>query len=66
MADQVTCYTLSGLRKSSSFLQKYVPFYVLYPLVIIFYFMVMYNFRYKYNNFFEMAEGFISSDQINL
>jgi hypothetical protein len=53
-------YNKSGLRKSSTFFQKCVSVYILYPLIIIFYLMVIYNIRYKHSDIFDIAEVFQS------
>jgi hypothetical protein len=53
-------YDRSGLRRSSTFLQKCVSLYILYPLLLILHFMVIFNFRYKHNDIFDFAEVFTS------
>ncbi|KAJ3632640.1 hypothetical protein MTP99_009634 [Tenebrio molitor] len=53
-------YNLTGLRKSSTFLQKFVSMCILYPLLMIFYFMVIFNLRYKHSDIFDFAEVFNS------
>jgi hypothetical protein len=56
----IKCYDSSGLRGRSTFLQKCVSVYILYPLLIVLYLMVIINFRYKHNSIFEIAEVFSS------
>jgi hypothetical protein len=53
-------YNRSGLRKSSPFLQKCVSIYMLYVSLIIFYFMVIFNLRYKHSDIFDFADVFNS------
>jgi hypothetical protein len=53
-------YSQTGLKRSSIFFHKCVALYVLYPLLFIFYFMVIFNFRYKHRNIFDFAEIFAS------
>lgn len=42
-------YDLSGLRVSSKLFLRILSLYILYPLILVFMIMVIYNLRYKYN-----------------
>jgi hypothetical protein len=53
-------YGLTGLRRSTTFARKCVALYMLYPLLIILYLMVIFNFRYKHSDIFDFAEIFSS------
>jgi Trk-type K+ transport system membrane component len=54
------CYRQTGLRRSSTFFHKSVALYVLYPSLITFYFMVIFNLRYKHSDISDFAEIFSS------
>jgi hypothetical protein len=54
------CYSRTGLRQSSGFFHKCVVLYVLYPLLLIFYFMVIFNLRFRHNDIFDFADVFNS------
>ena len=56
----ITYYSRSGLRSSSGFIQKFISVYVLYPLFLIFYTLVILNFRYKHDTIFDFVEIFSS------
>jgi hypothetical protein len=53
-------YNSSGLKKSSTLLKKFVSVYVLYSSLVIFYFMVIFNLRYKHSDIFDFADVFNS------
>ncbi|EFA04733.1 uncharacterized protein LOC103314627 [Tribolium castaneum] len=53
------CYNWSGVRVSSNALTKFVSLYILYPLMLILYFMIIYNIRFK-KNISDITEVFIS------
>lgn len=49
-------YSRTGLRRSSTCFSKFVSLCLLYPLLIIMYLMVIYNFRYKHSDIFDIAQ----------
>ncbi|KAJ3632642.1 hypothetical protein MTP99_009636 [Tenebrio molitor] len=53
-------YSRTGLRRSSTFFYKLVSLYILFPVLLIFYFMVIFNLHYNHNDIFDFAEIFSS------
>ncbi|XP_044267779.1 uncharacterized protein LOC123013370 [Tribolium madens] len=56
----LTCYNLSGLRPSSKLFLKIISQYILYPLKLVLFVMMIYNIRFKHNNITEITEVFIA------
>ncbi|RZC41244.1 7tm 6 domain containing protein, partial [Asbolus verrucosus] len=54
----INCLNKSGLRRSCSSPMKYVSVYVLLPLLLIFYGMVIFNFQYMNNDIVEISQVF--------
>nr|XP_015835517.1 PREDICTED: uncharacterized protein LOC107397935 [Tribolium castaneum] len=56
----LNCYNLSGLRKSSKWFLRVLSVYILYPIMLIIFGMIIYNVRFNHSNIFEITEVFIS------
>lgn len=54
----INCYELSGLRVSSTKMRRIISVYILLPLLLILYALIIFNFNYKNDNIFEFAEVF--------
>ncbi|XP_008199314.2 uncharacterized protein LOC103314628 [Tribolium castaneum] len=55
------CYHLYGLTTNSSRIRRFFTTYVLYPLMLSLYAMVLYNLRFKHHHIFEFAEVSVSA-----
>lgn len=55
------CYDIYGLKSTSPKFRKFISVYVLYPIQLTLYAMVLYNLRYKHHHIFEFAEVSVSA-----
>ncbi|RZC34026.1 uncharacterized protein BDFB_010714, partial [Asbolus verrucosus] len=53
------CYNSSGLRQTSTSRRRFISVYILYPLLLAMYSLMIFNIRYQ-NNVFEISEVFES------
>ncbi|CAH1365302.1 unnamed protein product [Tenebrio molitor] len=54
----INCYNKSGLRQITEPYRRWISVYLLLPLLLTLYAMIIFNIRYKNNNIFEIAEVF--------
>ncbi|RZB84938.1 hypothetical protein BDFB_006242, partial [Asbolus verrucosus] len=57
----LTLYDFSGLRPSCKSYRRYLSVYVLFPLLLVMYSLIIFNIRYQNSNIFEIAAVFGSA-----
>ncbi|RZC33373.1 7tm 6 domain containing protein [Asbolus verrucosus] len=55
----IRCYDMSGLRRSCAFYRRLISVYILYPLLLVLYCLMIFNIRYQ-NNVLQIASVFES------